>query len=274
MTRGRQAFVTLASLQTLMEQGDEREKGSRSVVPVISQGQIELDHVGFSYPEAGKESLSDISLKIKPGERIGLIGRVASGKSTLGRLICGLYEPIEGSIPGRRPRQPPASPTRIASRSYASSDRMQNLFSGTVRENLLLGARDLDEDRLLGCRNRIGCRWLSLAATPPVSTSTSVSADRVSRAVSVVSWCSPAHWLSPCQLLFLDEPTGAMDTQTERLFIDRLNKAITPEQTLIVSTHRNAMLAIVDRLIVIDKGRIIADGPRDQILAKAGLAGE
>ena len=65
-----------------------------------------------------------------------------------------------------------------------------------------------------------------------------------------------------------------MDTQTERLFIDRLNKAVTPGQTLIVSTHRNAMLAIVDRLIVIDKGRIIADGPRDQILAKAGLAGE
>ena len=72
--------------------------------------------------------------------------------------------------------------------------------------------------------------------------------------------------VEPCKLLYLDEPTGAMDTQTEQLFIDRLASATRPGQTLIVSTHRNAMLAIVDRLIVLDAGRIIADGPKDQVL--------
>ena len=78
--------------------------------------------------------------------------------------------------------------------------------------------------------------------------------------------------VEPCRLLYLDEPTGAMDSQTERWFIERLERAIPPEQTLIVSTHRNAMLNIVDRLIVIDQGRIIADGPRDSVLsALSGL---
>lgn len=272
MTRGRQAFVTLASLQTLMEQGDEREKGSRSVVPVISQGQLELEHVGFSYPEAGKESLSDINLKIAPGERIGLIGRVASGKSTLGRLICGLYEPTEGSyrIDGLDSRQHHPHELRAALR-FVGQDA--ELFSGTVRENLLLGARNLDEERLLAAVAASGADGFIGRDAAGFDLHIGERGSRLSggqRSFMVLA----RALVEPSKLLFLDEPTGAMDTQTERLFIDRLNKAITPGQTLIVSTHRNAMLAIVDRLIVIDKGRIIADGPRDQILAKAGLAGE
>jgi ATP-binding cassette, subfamily C, bacterial LapB len=76
--------------------------------------------------------------------------------------------------------------------------------------------------------------------------------------------------VEPCKLLYLDEPTGAMDTQTERWFIDHLGRALTADQTLVVSTHRNAMLSLVDRLIVLDQGRIIADGPRDEVLAALG----
>jgi ATP-binding cassette subfamily C protein LapB len=78
--------------------------------------------------------------------------------------------------------------------------------------------------------------------------------------------------MDPARLLFLDEPTGAMDTQTERLFVERLQTAIPPGQTLIIATHRMAVLNVVDRLIVMDGGRIVADGPRDQILAGTGLS--
>ncbi|MGL5839161.1 MAG: type I secretion system permease/ATPase [Sphingorhabdus sp.] len=272
MTRGRQAFTTLASLQTMMEQGDEREKGSRSVVPEIAKGLVELDHVSFAYPQAGKESLSDISLKIQPGERIGLIGRVASGKSTLGRLICGLYEPSEGSyrIDGLDSRQHHPHELRAALR-FVGQDA--ELFSGTVRENLLLGARELDEDRLLAAVAASGADGFIGRDAAGFDLHIGERGSRLSggqRSFMVLA----RALVEPCKLLFLDEPTGAMDTQTERLFIDRLAKAITPDQTVIISTHRNAMLSIVDRLIVIDQGRIIADGPRDQILAKAGLAGE
>jgi ATP-binding cassette, subfamily C, bacterial LapB len=272
ITRGRQAFVTLGSLQTLMQQGDEREKGSRSVVPVISRGQVELDHASFSYPEAGRESLTDISLKIAPGERIGLIGRVASGKSTLGRVICGLYEPTEGSyrIDGLDSRQHHPHELRAELR-FVGQDA--ELFSGTVRENLLLGSRQANEEQLLSAVAASGADGFIGRDAAGFDLHIGERGSRLSggqRSFMVMA----RALVEPCKLLFLDEPTGAMDTQTERLFIERLAKAIKPDQTLIVSTHRNAMLAIVDRLIVIDQGRIIADGPRDKILAQAGLAGE
>lgn len=272
ITRGRQAFVTLGSLQLLMEQGDERDKGSRSVVPDIAQGLVELDHVSFRYPEAGKESLSDITLKIRPGERIGLIGRVASGKSTLGRVICGLYEPTEGSyrIDGLDSRQHHPHELRAELR-FVGQDA--ELFSGTVRENLLLGSRELDEERLLAAVAESGADGFIGRDAAGFDLHIGERGSRLSggqRSFMVLA----RALVEPCKLLFLDEPTGAMDTQTERHFIDRLGKAIKPDQTLIVSTHRNAMLSIVDRLIVIDQGRIIADGPRERILAQAGLAGE
>src|SRR5438270_2341681 len=96
ITRGRQAFATLDSLQSMMEAQDERQLAMRSIVPEIRVGHIELDNVSFRYPQAARDSLSNLNIKIGPGERIGVIGRVASGKSTLGRLLCGLYPPTEG----------------------------------------------------------------------------------------------------------------------------------------------------------------------------------
>ena len=84
-------MTTLDSLQKMMEIQDERQPAPRSIVPEIRVGKIELDHVDFAYPNVPVNALSDISLKIEPGERIGIIGRVASGKSTLGRVLCGLY---------------------------------------------------------------------------------------------------------------------------------------------------------------------------------------
>jgi ATP-binding cassette subfamily C protein LapB len=272
ITRGRQAFVTLDSLQILMDQPDERQKGSRSVVPEIRAGLIELDHAGFSYPEAGRESLSDISLRIEPGERVGLIGRVASGKSTLGRVICGLYEPTEGSyrIDGLDSRQHHPHELRAALR-YVGQDA--ELFSGTIRENLMLGARGADERRLVEVIAESGADGFIGRDAAGFDLHIGERGSRLSggqRSFMVLA----RALVEPCKLLFLDEPTGAMDTQTERLFIEKLASAIKPDQTLIVSTHRNAMLRIVDRLIVIDQGRIIADGPRDAILAQAGMSGE
>jgi ATP-binding cassette, subfamily C, bacterial LapB len=272
ITRGRQAFVTLASLQTLMEQSDERQQGNRSVVPEISHGLVEFDHVEFTYPEAGRESLSDISLRIAPGERVGLIGRVASGKSTLGRLICGLYEPTGGSyrIDGLDSRQHHPHELRHALR-FVGQDA--ELFSGTIRENLLLGARQTDDQRLIEVIAESGADGFIGRDAAGFDLHIGERGSRLSggqRSFMVLA----RALVDPCKLLFLDEPTGAMDTQTERLFIDRLGTAIQPGQTLIVSTHRTAMLKIVDRLIVIDQGRIIADGPRDEILAKAGMSRE
>ncbi len=109
MTRAKQALTTMDLLQEMMEVQDERQTAARSMVPEIRVGKIELDHVDFAYPNVPVNALSDINLKIEPGERIGIIGRVASGKSTLGRLLCGLYRACQRCHGGRWSRQPPIS---------------------------------------------------------------------------------------------------------------------------------------------------------------------
>lgn len=270
MTRGRQAFVTLASLQTLMDQADERDKGSQSIVPEIRHGALELDHVGFAYPETGAESLSDITLTIAPGERIGIIGRVASGKSTLGRLLCGLYEPTAGSyrIDGLDSRQ--HQPHELRSRlRFVGQDA--ELFSGSIRENLLIGSDHAGDAEIADAIERSGVSTFLGRDASGFDFHIGERGSRLSggqRSFLVLA----RALVEPSHLLFLDEPTGAMDSHSEKHFVDHLRGALAIQQTLVIATHRMAVLELVDRLIVMDKGRIIADGPRDAILAKAGLS--
>jgi ATP-binding cassette subfamily C protein LapB len=266
MTRGRQAFVTLNSLQQLMDQDDERDKGSRSITPEVRDGRLQLDHVGFRYPDTERESLADVSLSIEPGERIGLIGRVASGKSTLGRVLCGLYDPTSGSyrIDGLESRQYDPHDLRSTLR-FVGQDA--ELFSGTVRENLLVGASDADDANIIDAVRQSGADEFLGRDTAGFDFHIGERGARLSggqRSFLVLA----RALMTPAHLLFLDEPTGAMDSQTEMHFVDRLHAAIPASQTLIIATHRMTVLGLVDRLIVMDNGRIVADGPRDEILAQ------
>lgn len=266
MTRGRQAFVTLNSLQQLMDRDDERDKGSRSITPEVRDGRLQLDHVGFRYPDTERESLADVSLSIEPGERVGLIGRVASGKSTLGRVLCGLYDPTTGSyrIDGLESRQYDPHDLRSTLR-FVGQDA--ELFSGTVRENLLVGASDADDASIIDAVRRSGADEFLGRDTAGFDFHIGERGSRLSggqRSFLVLA----RALMTPAHLLFLDEPTGAMDSQTEKHFVDRLQAAIPASQTLVIATHRMTVLGLVDRLIVMDNGRVVADGPRDEILAQ------
>jgi ATP-binding cassette subfamily C protein LapB len=254
----------------MMEAEDERQAAMRSIVPEIRAGRIELANVGFRYPEAAKDSLSDISLKISPGERIGIVGRVASGKSTLGRVICGLYAPTSGTltIDGLDSRQYHPHQLRDAMRFVAQDSE---LFSGTVRDNLMLGAAQASDEELVDAVVRSGADIFLSRDAAGFDLPVGERGSRLSggqRALLVLA----RALVRPSKLLFLDEPTGAMDTQTEVYFIEHLKTALAPDQTLMVATHRHNMLSIVDRLLVIDAGRIIADGPKDEVLGTLGGA--
>jgi ATP-binding cassette subfamily C protein LapB len=270
ITRARQALTTMESLQNMMEVEDERQVAARTIVPEIRAGKIELSHVNFRYPSAARDALSDLSLKIEPGERIGIIGRVASGKSTLGRLLCGLYAPIDGvmTIDGLDSRQFHPHQVRDAFR-FVGQD--SELFSGTVRENLMLGAARADDAQLIDAVVRSGADIFLSRDAAGFDLPVGERGSRLSGGQKSLLVLARAL-VSPSKLLFLDEPTGAMDTQTETYFIEHLKSALSKDQTLIVATHRHQMLSIVDRLIVIDGGRIFADGPRDQILGSLGKA--
>ena len=266
LTRGKQSMTTLDSLQRMMEANDERQVAARSIVPEIRAGHIDLRHASFRYPGSSVDSLSGINFKANPGERIAVIGRVASGKSTLGRLMCGLYAPTDGEmlVDGLDSRQYHPHQLREAFR-YVGQDA--ELFSGTVRDNLMPGPARPHDQQLIDAVVRSGPDiFLSRDAAgfdrPVGERGALLSGGQ--RSLLVLA----RALVSPSKLLFLDEPTGAMDTQTELYFIEKLKTALAKDQTLVVSTHRHNMLSICERLIVIDGGRIIADGPRDEVLGK------
>jgi ATP-binding cassette subfamily C protein LapB len=269
LSRGQQAQQTMDSIQKLWEASDERRMGSASLTPSVRSASIRTEGLDFSYPEASVPSLKNINLTIRPGERIAVIGRVASGKSTLGRVLCGLYQPGGGSVlvDGIDSRQYRPQDLREAFR-FVGQDA--GLFSGTIKDNLSLGAGVVDDQKLIDAlRDAAADQFLSQDAG---------GFDRgVGEAGSQLSggqrsFLALARALvRPSKLLFLDEPTGAMDMQSEKLFVERLSQSLTPDQTLIISTHRPALFAICDRLIVLDKGQVVADGPRDEIIKTAGL---
>jgi ATP-binding cassette subfamily C protein LapB len=264
VTRGRQAFATLDSIQRMMEAQDERQIAMRSIVPEIRVGHVELRDVSFRYPNAGRDALSGVTLKINPGERIGIIGRVASGKSTLGRVISGLYPPTNGEmlVDGLDSRQYHPHQLRDAFRFVAQD---AEVFSGTVRDNLMLGAAQADDSQLIDAVVRSGADIFLSRDAAGFDLPVGERGSRLSggqRSLLVLA----RALVSPSKLLFLDEPTGSMDTQTELYFIEHLKTALAPDQALVVATHRHNMLSILDRLIVIDGGRIIADGPREDVL--------
>jgi ATP-binding cassette subfamily C protein LapB len=270
VTRAKQATTTLESLQNMMEAPDERHAAARSIVPEVRSGHIDLAKASFRYPGGSRDSLSEIDLKIAPGERIGIIGRVASGKSTLGRLLCGLYAPTDGviNVDGTDSRQFHPHQLREAFR-FVGQDA--ELFSGTVRDNLMLGAARADDQQLIDAVVRSGADIFLSRDAAGFDLQVGERGSRLSggqRSLLVLA----RALVTPSKMLFLDEPTGAMDTQTELYFIDHLKTALAPDQTLLVSTHRHNMLSICDRLIVIDAGRILADGPRDEVLGRLSAA--
>jgi ATP-binding cassette subfamily C protein LapB len=270
ITRARQSMTTLDSLQRMMEAPDERQIAARTIVPEIRAGHLELKGASFRYPASSVDSLSDINLSVKPGERIAIIGRVASGKSTLGRVMCGLYAPTGGEMLVDSLDSRQYHPHQLRD-SFRFVGQDAELFSGSVRDNLVLGAAKADDQQLIDAVVRSGADiFLSRDAAGfdrPVGERGSLLSGG-QRSLLVLA----RALVSQSKLLFLDEPTGAMDTQTELYFIEKLKTALGKDQSLVVSTHRHNMLSICDRLIVIDAGKIIADGPRDEVMARLSEA--
>ena len=269
LTRWKQASETLDSIEQLWDGPDERKMGSTSLPPQVRSASVSMQGVDFAYPGSSVPSLKNVNLTIRPGERIAIVGRVASGKSTLGRVLCGLFEPDEGAllIDGIDAKQYRPHDIR---RNFRFVAQDSNLFSGTIKDNLALGGPRAGEQQLINALRRVGAdRFLSRDAG---------GFDRAvgegGRALSggQRNFLALARaFVAPSHLLFLDEPTGAMDSQTEKMFIDALSQSLTPSQTLVVATHRPALFALCDRVIVISDGQIVADGKKEEVIKSAGI---
>ncbi len=265
LTRGRQAREAITSIETIFTQEDERKSGSLAF-PVEGKGrEVKLDRVSFSYPDAPSAALDRVELSITPGEKVAIIGRVASGKSTLGRVICGLYQPSDGAllIDGVDSRQFRPQAMRKAFR-FVGQDA--NLFTGSLRDNLAIGKPGATDEEVLEALQKSGAEQFLSRDSVGFDRQVGEQGRMLSGGQRSFLAVSRA-FVSPFELLFLDEPTGAMDSRTEAMFVQRLRAALSPEQTLLVSTHRPSLFALCSRVVVMDRGRIVADGPKDEILS-------
>ena len=268
MTRYHQARTSLNSIDRLMCLPEERPAEQEFVSRPRLQGGIEFRDVTFCYPGQEVAALSNASFRITPGERVALIGRVGSGKTTIEKLVLGLHTPTSGSIliDGIESRQiDPVELRRDV--GYVPQDLV--LFYGSVRENIALGAPGIDDVAVLRAAEQAGVTEFVNRHPRGFEMPVGERGDGVSGGQRQAIAIARAYLLQPPILLF-DEPSNAMDNRTEEQFKARLAEQL-DGRTLLVITHRASLLSLVNRIIVLEGGRVAADGPRDQVLA--ALAG-
>ena len=231
-------------------------------------GTLEVERVSYRYSQDGPPVIDIGGLRIKPGERIALLGPNGSGKSTLLRLISGIYAPETGrvSLDGADINQIDTQDYRRAV-SYLSQDTV--LFRGTLRDNLRLGRQDLSDDDMLAAIDTAGIG--NAVKGHPDGLNMQLSDGGAGLSVGQRQSVALARLLLiNAGTVLLDEPTASLDNALEATMIERL-RGWTGNRTLIVATHRMPIVSLVDRIIVMGRGRVIADGPRDEVLNKISL---
>jgi ATP-binding cassette subfamily C protein LapB len=264
-TRYHQAKASLDTLDYIMNLEVERPAGKSYVRLPKFQGEITFRDVSFAYPNAPLDSLKEINLHIKPGEKVGIIGRTGSGKSTITRLALNLYNPTAGSVLLDSLEVRQLDPAEFRDQiGYVPQDTL--LFRGTLRENLLMSSPDAtDEDMLqasqiagvtdfvqrhpMGFDMPIGERGIGLSGGQR-------QAVAIARAI-----------LKNPSAVLMDEPSSEMDNRSEEMLKQQLSRWL-DDRTFILVTHRASLLDLVDRIIVMDYGRILVDGPKKEVLRR------
>ncbi len=263
ITRYQQARLTMHSVNHMMELPQERHEDERPLTRQTLQGAIEMRQLEFTYPNQQAPALSNINLIVRPGEKIGIVGRSGSGKSSLAKLIVGLYQPDSGSllIDGVDVRQLDVSDLRH-NIGYVPQDIQ--LLAGTLRDNLVSGARYVEDELVLQAAELSGVHEFVRLHPQGYELQVGERGQNLSGGQRQNVALARALLLDP-PILLLDEPTSSMDNTGEERLKQRLN-AVIANKTVLLVTHRASMLSLVDRLLIVDKGQIIADGPKDAVM--------
>lgn len=263
ITRFHHARAALDGINRMMALPVEREAGKSFVHRSSFKGTIEFKDVSFNYPEQQVAALQNISFRIAAGDRVGIIGRIGSGKTTIEKLVMGLYQPTSGSIWVDGVDLQQIDPADLRKNiAYVPQDPM--LFYGTVRDNIVLGAPYVDDKAMLIAAEIAGVAEFvnrhPLGFDMPVGERGDGLSGGQRQSIAVAR----ALLMSPVMML-LDEPSNSLDNRSEENLKAKLAEKL-EGKTLVLVTHRASMLTLVNRLIVIDGGRIIADGPKEQVL--------
>ncbi|MBV7256889.1 type I secretion system permease/ATPase [Pacificimonas sp. WHA3] len=236
------------------------------------KGEIEFRNVSFKYPDTADKALDAVSFSIRQGEHVAVLGRVGSGKSTIAKLVLGLYEPEDGTvlIDGLDVRQIDPETLRM---KIGSTMQETVLLSGTVRDNITLGRAGIDDEEMLRAAKLAGTHGFMQHVTNGYDRRLADRGEGLSGGQRQSIGLARALAGSPGVLL-LDEPSSQMDAQTEAQVLQRLDKELAGKTTIVI-THRPPFLKLVDRIILMDRGKVIADGPKEKVmelLQKQGAA--
>ncbi|ADP15554.1 type I secretion system ATPase family protein [Achromobacter xylosoxidans A8] len=257
------ARTSLGSIDNYMKLPIERPAEAEFLHRPVFHGGIEFRDVTFSYPGSKQPVLKKVSFKLQPGEKVGIIGRIGSGKTTLEKLALALYQPTEGAVllDGVDVRQIDPADVRRAI-GHVPQDPL--LFYGSLKHNLAMGAPYADDASILAAANMAGVT--DFANLHPDGFDMVIGERGESLSGGQRQSVAVARALiNDPPILLLDEPSSNMDHQSEAQLRKRLGEA-SATKTILLVTHRTALLDLVDRLIVIDNGHIVADGPKEQVV--------
>ena len=269
MTRSNQTLSALKQLDTLMAQEGEFEDKAHLVSRTTLSGSINADNISFTYPNSDQRSLQSISLNIKAGEKIAIVGHNGSGKTTLAKLLLGLYQPTKGTIQFDGLNHHQIHPSDLR-RNVGYLPQDITLFHGTIRDNILFGTRQVTEYQLIRAVQLSGVNVFTDNDSQGLDQQVGESGSSLSRGQRQSIVLARAILNSP-QILLLDEPTASLDARAEKQFIQSIN-ATAQNRTMLLITHKMDLLKLVDRILVLDKGKLIIDGPKDAVITqlKAG----
>lgn len=265
LTRLQNSRVSLKALDTLMALPSENQDQAACMDFGALSSEFVMDNVSFAYPGSQTLALDHVSLRIRPGEKVGIIGKMGSGKSSLGKLLIGLYPPREGAVSFGGVDISQLATADLRSRVGFLPQEVI-LFYGTVRDNIALGDPTINDHLILRASGISGVADFVRKHPSGFGAQVGEQGRNLSGGQRQAVGLARALVRDP-DVLILDEPTSNMDVESERIVQQRLAPVV-KNKTLILITHRLSMLRIVNRLIVMDGGKILMDGPRDAVLRK------
>ena len=266
-TRFQQAKLALEGLNNIIERPIERVPERKYISPSNIQGNITFENTCFQYQEDGKPAVSNLNLQIRAGEKIGILGRIGSGKSTMLKLASGLYDGSTGNVMLDNIDMRQIDPNFLRSQILLLG-QSPRLFLGTLRENMDLARSDgySSDQELLEALQRFGLD--KIIRSHPKGLDMPLGEDGLGLSGGQKQIIALARMTSRNpRIVLLDEPTTGLDQATERMSLQAISQWA-QDKTLLVVTHRPQVLQIVNRIIVMDEGKVVMDGPRDLVLQR------
>ena len=265
-SRYQQAVTALETLDALMKRPRDRISDKKYVVPDKVLGSLSLKELEFAYPgDHNLPVIRNLSFDLSPGDKVALLGRVGSGKSTTLRLVAGLYHPTAGSVRVDGIEMQQLDPAELRSQfGYVGQDAQ--LFMGTIRDNLVLSDTWISDAQIVDVLKRLDLYDMVTAHPRGLDMLLSEAGGGLSGGQRQLLTIARMMLRNPV-FVFMDEPTSHMDQGTETKVIQVLSQWL-KNRTVLLSTHRPQLLVWVNRIIVMDKGTLIAQGPRDEMLSK------